>query len=80
MKRQKTNDSDGACHSWHEYAPWRSDKSTQKQRYVNPSRRGDGWYDYGPTTVNLVPNPQVAKAEKVEKASYSVRALGDLHF
>ena len=40
---------------------------------MNPFRRADGWYDYGPTTVNQVPNSQTANA-------ISVRALEDFHF
>ena len=40
---------------------------------MSPCRRGDGWYDYGPTSVNLVPSSQTANA-------ISVRAIEDFHF
>ena len=66
--------------SWQQNATWRPVESAEKQRYVSPSRRGNGWYDCVPTTVNLVPNPRTAKIKKTEEAPVSAQALANFRF
>ena len=66
--------------SRHNTAPWWSVENADKQIYVSSICSHDDWQDCGSSTVNFVPNPKAAKAEKTSPASVSAQALANFSY